>query len=86
MSWLKYLLIFFNHNCQGYFARTLNDPIIDYFKIKAGVQLKLDKLYGIHMRTFTYACGGARWLSGRVSDSGEREVGGSKPTAAVLCL
>ena len=28
--------------------------------------------------------GGARWLSGRVSDM-EREVGGSKPTAAVLC-
>ena len=27
---------------------------------------------------------GARWLSGRVSTP-EREVGGSKPTAAVLC-
>ena len=31
-----------------------------------------------------WTIGGARWRSGRVSDS-EREVGGSKPTAAVLC-
>ena len=31
---------------------------------------------------FFTALRGARWLSGRVS---EREVGGSRPTAAVLC-
>ena len=32
-----------------------------------------------------FKCRGARWLSGRVSDSGARGPRGSRPTAAMLC-